>query len=133
MNTQTASLDRSGPVVIYDGDCPLCASYVAMSRLRESVGEVELVNARETHPVIDEARAAGMALNDGMVVKLDGQLYHGAEAMMLLTALSTRSGLFNRLMRGWFASPGRARFTYPWLVRGRLILLKLLGRKPIDG
>lgn len=118
-------------IILYDGQCPLCASYVRMTRLRQSAGPVTLVDARGTHPAIAEARAQGLALNDGMVVKLDGKMHHGAEAMVLLSAMTTRSGLFNRFMRYWFASRRRANLTYPALVRGRLLLLRLLGRRPL--
>ncbi len=123
----------TGPVIIYDGECPVCTRYVRMARLREAAGEVTLVNARERdHPRVAEVRARGLDLNEGMVVLLDGQMHYGSDAMVVLSALSTRSGLFNRMMRVAFASPRRARWLYPVLVRGRLLLLRLLGRRPIE-
>ena len=132
MNGQPDQQGRqAGPVIVYDGECPLCASYVRMARLSESAGKVVLVDARGSHPVIDEARASGLDLDAGMVVKMDGQLHYGSDAMVLLTAITTRSGTFNRAMRLLFASPRRARLIYPLLVRGRLMLLRILGRKPI--
>jgi predicted DCC family thiol-disulfide oxidoreductase YuxK len=120
-----------GPVVIYDGECPFCAAYVRMTRLRESAGPVRLVDARSGAPEVAEARAAGLDLDRGMVVKLDGRLYHGDAAMTALALLTTPSGAFNRLMRTLFRRPALARVLYPPMVAGRKLTLRLLGRRPI--
>lgn len=126
--------DQSSPdqiTIVYDGDCPFCGAYVRMSRLRASAGQVRLVDARGDDPAVGRARAAGLDLNRGMVVELEGRLYHGDGAMVLLSALSTPRGLFNRLMRAAFRSPRRAAVLYPVLVAGRNLTLRLLGRRPI--
>ena len=34
-------------VLVYDDDCPVCSNYVQMLRIRESIGELKLVNARD--------------------------------------------------------------------------------------
>ncbi len=124
---------RAGPVIVYDGECPFCAAYVRMTRLRESAGPVRLVDARAGGAEMDEVRAAGLDIDRGMVVKLDGRLYHGDAAMTALALLTTRSGTFNRIMRGLFARPGIARLLYPPMVAGRNLTLRLLGRTPIGG
>lgn len=118
--------------VVYDGECPFCAAYVRMTRLRAAAGRVELVNARDPHPVVDEARAAGLDLDRGMVVKAGGRLYHGDAAMTLLAGLTTPSGLFNRLTAWAFRSPARARVIYPPMVAGRALTLRLLGRRKLS-
>ncbi|MCU0908592.1 MAG: DUF393 domain-containing protein [Rhodobacteraceae bacterium] len=117
--------------VVYDGECPFCAAYVRMTRLRAAAGPVALVNARDPHPVVDEARAAGLDLDRGMVVKAGGRLYHGDAAMTLLAGLTTPSGLFNRLTAWTFRSPARARLIYPPMVAGRNLTLRLLGRRKL--
>lgn len=122
---------QDGVTVIYDGECPFCATYVSLMRLRETAGPVALVDARGSHPVLDEVAARGLDLNEGMVVRLDGQYLHGDAAMTALALLSTPSGPFNRAMRGLFRSPARAARLYPWLVRGRNATLRLLGRRPL--
>ena len=33
--------------IVYDGDCPFCSRYVKLVRLREALGSVDLVNARD--------------------------------------------------------------------------------------
>ena len=117
--------------VVYDGECPFCSSYVRLYRLREVAGRVHLVDAREPHPVLDEVRARGFNLDEGMVVKAAGHFYHGAEAMQILAILGAGAGLFNALNRAIFRHPRLARALYPWMVRGRLATLRLLGRRPL--
>jgi predicted DCC family thiol-disulfide oxidoreductase YuxK len=118
--------------IVYDGDCPFCAAYARMTRLRAAAGRVALVNAREDHPVVWEARAAGLDLDEGMVVKAGGRLYHGDAAMTLLAGLTTPSGLFNRVTAWAFRNPARARVIYPPMVAGRALTLRLLGRRKLS-
>lgn len=123
-----------GPVVVYDGECPFCAAYVRMTRLRDSAGPVTLVDARAgDHPVLEEIARAGLDLDRGMVVQMDGRLYHGDAAMTALALMTTTSGAFNRTMRALFRRPGLARVIYPPMVAGRNLTLRLLGRSPIGG
>jgi predicted DCC family thiol-disulfide oxidoreductase YuxK len=121
-----------GPVVVYDGECPFCAAYVRMTRLRESAGPVTLVDARSgDHPVLGEIAREGLDLDRGMVVRMEGRLYHGDAAMTALALMTTPSGAFNRAMRALFRRPGLAQVIYPPMVAGRNLTLRLLGRTPI--
>lgn len=129
----TAPSPPGGITVVYDGDCPFCAAYIRLTRLREAAGPVALVDARRSaDPILDEIAAAGLDLDEGMVVAMDGRLLHGDAAMTALALLSSRSGLFNRAMRGVFASPRRSALLYPLLVRGRNATLRLLGRRKLS-
>ena len=120
--------------VVYDGECPFCSSYVLLYRLRERTKQVHLIDARSTHPMVDEVRRARLDLDEGMAVKFQGRLYHGAAAMNILAILGSDGGVFNRVNRALFRHPRLARFLYPMLVRGRWIVLRLLGRRLIaDG
>lgn len=120
-----------GIAVIYDGQCPFCSSYVALMRLRQSVGPVDLVDARSDDPRVAAAVAAGLDLDEGMVVIWDGRYFHGQAAVHLLATLSGEGGAMNRLQRLAFATPRRAAWLYPPLVRGRRAYLRLAGRSPI--
>lgn len=117
--------------IVYDGDCPFCSQYVKMVRLREAVGKVHLINARDDHPVVREIVAAGLDLDEGMVLKLDGKLYHGDECMNRIALLSTSSGLFNRVNHAVFRHPMLARVLYPVLRAGRNATLAVLGFQKI--
>ncbi len=105
--------------IVYDGDCPFCASYVTLLRLRER-HEVELIDARRDRA---QAEAYGLDLNAGMIADLDGEVHHGARAMALLSRLSRGPRLLG--------SEAVAERVYPWLRGGRAVALKLLGRAPI--
>lgn len=130
--TDETTAPPEGIIVIYDGDCPFCAAYVRMTRLKAAAGKIELVNARTDHPVLAEIAAASLNLDEGMVVKYRGELHHGDRAMTMLALLTTPSGIFNRLMRLMFSSPSVARVLYPPMVAGRNLVLKLLGRTRIN-
>ena len=120
-----------GAVIVYDGQCPFCSTYVRFTRLREAIGPVKLVDARSGDPVVEDAVRAGLNLDEGMVLKYGDRLYHGADCLNMLSLLSSRSGMFNRLMAFTFARPGIAHMAYPTLRAGRNATLRLLGRRQI--
>jgi len=126
-----AQSEQPEVLIVYDGQCPFCSRYVKLVRLRESLGQVRLVNAREGGPLVDELRRAGLDLDEGMALKLDGRLYHGHDCIHMLALLSTPSSAFNRLNAALFRSPRAARLLYPVLRTGRNAALRLLGRSKI--
>ena len=119
------------PWLVYDGGCPFCSAYVRLVRLRQAVGEVVLVDAREGGPLIDEIVAAGLDLDDGMVLKYGGRFYHGDDCLNRLALLTTASSIFNRVNALIFRSPKAARLLYPYLRSGRNWALRLLGRSKL--
>ena len=123
---------RQGIQIIYDGECPVCTRYTRMLRLRETVGRVQLVDARQDTAALSEVTAAGYDMDEGMVLKLDGATYLGAEAVHMLALLTSPAGAFNRLNHWLFRSPTRARVCYPVLRAGRNALLRLRGVPKID-
>jgi len=115
-------------LLVYDGQCPFCTRYVRWMRLKDTVGEMRLVDARGDDPVVDQVRALGFDLDQGMVLHLDAQWYHGAEALRVLAMLSSPVGVFNRLNRHLFSGQWRARSWYPLLRALRHLVLWLLRR-----
>lgn len=124
-------MTKIGPRIIYDGDCPFCSSYVGLLRLRETFGEVELINARESQELVEELAAQNMNLDDGMVLVLNGEYFHGSECIHRLALLATASNTFNRINRLIFERKGLAAILYPILRAGRNLSLKILGVKKI--
>jgi predicted DCC family thiol-disulfide oxidoreductase YuxK len=118
--------------IVYDGQCPFCSRYVQLVRLRETLGQVKLVDAREGGPQVEEVRKAGLDLDEGMVLKLDGRLYHGAECIHTLALLSTGSTWFNRINAAMFRSRAASRLLYPVLRTGRNAVLRMLGRSKLN-
>lgn len=122
----------AGNWLVYDGDCPFCSRYVQLLRIREAVGPLRLVNARDGGAEVEEVEREGLDLNEGMVLKLSGKMYHGHDCVHALSLLSAPKGLFSRF-NGWvFRSPKRAAVIYPVLRAGRNASLRLLGRRKIE-
>lgn len=91
---KAATADSVDLVLVYDGECPVCNYYRRMLRLRETVGQLQVINARDDSNIMREITEAGLDIDKGMVVKMHGELYFGADAMHALSLLSSRSGLF---------------------------------------
>ena len=122
---------RPETVLIYDGDCPFCSNYVRLVKLREAIGPVQLINARDGGPEVKRATSRGFDLNEGMLLVMDGRYYHGADCINRLALLSTDSGAFNGITAGIFRSPALSKALYPVLRAGRNLTLFLLGRRKI--
>lgn len=124
-------MGATSPVLVYDGDCPVCSSYVRYVRFRKAVGPPLMVNAREGGEWVQAVREKGLDLDLGMVLIYGGEYYHGADCIHMLALLGSPVGAFNRL-NGWlFRNRRMARITYPVLRTGRNVLLRMLGRQPI--
>ncbi len=119
-------------LLVYDTECPACDTYCRLVRIRESAGTLKLVNAREPGPIMDEITARGLDIDQGMVVKMGGQIYYGSDAIHALALVSSRSGFFNRLNYRLFRSRFSSRAIYPVLRFFRNLLLKLLGKTKIN-
>ena len=119
-------------LLVYDKECPACNFYSKLVRINESVGVLKLVNAREQSTTMDIITAAGLDIDQGMVLILDDQIYYGDDAIHMLSLLSTRSGIFNRLTYYVFRSGSVAKFLYPLLRSCRNLLLKLLRKSKIN-
>jgi predicted DCC family thiol-disulfide oxidoreductase YuxK len=119
-------------LLVYDRQCPACDYYCNLARIRESVGRLVLVDARDGGPIMDEITAAGLDIDQGMVVKVGDALYYGPDAIHVLALLGTNTGVFNRICYWSFRSKRVSRVLYPVLRACRNLLLKLLGRTKIN-
>jgi predicted DCC family thiol-disulfide oxidoreductase YuxK len=133
MSRETEAGSGTGDVwLVYDGECPLCNVYCQHARVSEAVGRLHLVDAREPGALMDEITAAGLDIDQGMVLKFENVMYYGPEAIRMLTLLSTPSGYFNRVSYWFFGGTKRARIFYPLSKAVRNLVLKLLGIRYID-
>jgi len=119
-------------LLVYDKQCPACNFYCQLVRIRETVGELRLVDAREPGTIMDEITAAGLDIDQGMVLKLGGRLYYGTDAIHMLSLIGSRSGFFNRLNYWVFRSSTIAQIVYPVLRFFRNLLLKILRKTKIN-
>lgn len=117
--------------IYYDGDCPFCTRYVAMSRLRAAAGPVTLIDLRQDAAARARLGAEGLDPDTGMVVETPAGLYHGADAVHAISAMSSGAGLLNRLAATLFRHRALARLAYPVLRAGRNAALLALGRSPM--
>ena len=119
--------------LVYDGDCPFCSATAQMYRLKKTVGDLHVVNAREANgtEIMREITAAQLDLNEGIVARFNGRLYHGAEALHLLAMLGSDMDWLNRLNVALFRNRQTVRLAYPAMKFLRNTVLKIMGRKPI--
>lgn len=119
-------------LLVYDKECPACNMYCNIVKIREDVGELKIIDAREDSQVRDEITRLGWDIDQGMIVKTGDKLYYGDEAIHVLALMGSRSGVFNRLNYWIFKSPKRSAVLYPILKACRGLLLKLMRKTKIN-
>jgi predicted DCC family thiol-disulfide oxidoreductase YuxK len=118
--------------LLYDGECPACSAYVAMSRLRQLYPRLRVLDARTEPALVAELRTRGYEINEGMVLCLGGVIHFGGDATRMIARLGASSP--SRWRRAALDAIGTGPWSaalYPWLNRGRRLLLRLLQRGPI--
>ena len=123
---------RMKVVLVYDKECPACQAFCIRTRINESIGELILVDARDDTPVRQEITDLGWDIDQGMVLKVEDELYYGSDAIHALSLMSSRSNMFNRLNYWMFRSPQISKVLYPILRSCRNLLLKILGKTKIN-
>lgn len=112
--------------LVYDDDCPVCRTWCTDAFPDESAGVV-LVDARKDSALMDEITAAGLDIDQGMVLKVDGRLHYGSDAVRQATMRSRRGGAVGAMNRTFFGSATLARISYPLGRAFRNALLRVLG------
>ena len=125
-------MKREQILLVYDRECPACKAYCQVVNIRESIGDLSIVNARENSDILREITAEGLDIDQGMVLKMGKQLYYGANAIHRLALIGSQSGIFNRLNFWVFRSKTLSSILYPILRFFRNLLLKTLGRSKIN-
>ena len=119
-------------LLVYDKECPACNTYCKIIRIRENVGSLKIIDARENSRVMDEITRSGLDIDQGMVLIIGEKLYYGSDAMHALALISSRSGIFNRINYWIFKSKSVSSLLYPVLRVFRNLLLKILGKTKIN-
>ncbi len=125
-------MKREELLLVYDRECPACNAYCQVVRIRESVGELRIVDARENSEVMNEITSQGLDIDQGMVLKMGYQLYYGSDAVHTLALMGSRSGIFNRINYWIFKSKTTSSILYPVLRFFRNFFLKILGKTKIN-
>jgi len=105
---------------------PVCRTW-CKDAFPVSSTSITLVDARKLGDLMDEITAAGLDVDQGMVLKIDGKLFYGADAIREATALSSRRGLAGSLNHVLFSRKGVAALAYSVGKTFRSLLLRLLG------
>lgn len=123
----------SGVWFVYDGDCPVCTMAAEALRIKQQLGPLHLLDARQNnnHPLIELITHMNLNLDDGMVIYHDKQIHHGQEALHFMAIYGTPSGLFNWFNKVLFKSKLLAQLLYPAMRGGRNLLLRLRGKERI--
>ena len=119
-------------LLVYDKECPLCHAYCQLVRIRDSIGDLKIIDAREDSEILQEITDNGLDIDQGMVLKMGDKLYYGADAIHMLALISQRSGVFNRFNYWLFSSQRLSRVLYPVFRFFRNLLLKMLGKTKIN-
>ena len=119
-------------LLVYDKECPACNYYCRLAKIRETVGDLELVDAREPGSTMNAITAAGLDIDQGMVLIIGNEMYYGSDAIHMLAILSTRTGFFNRLSYHVFRSERISRILYPIFRSSRNLFLKILRKTKIN-
>lgn len=116
--------------LIYDGECPLCRNSAQAIKIKESVGHLEIINARSSHPLVAEAIEKGFDLNEGIVVKHNDHYYSGADGIHFLALISSSSDLFNKINHAIFKYKWLSFIFYP-LFRGVRNIILYINKTPL--
>ena len=119
-------------LLIYDEECPACRNYARMVRIRSRLGRLQTIDAREDSAAKEWVNERGLDLDQGMVVVVGDNFYHGADAMHVLALMSSRSDTWNRINYRTFRSRRRSRWLYPILRSLRNTLLRVLRVRKIN-
>ena len=84
-------MKREEILLVYDHECPACNAYCQVVRIRESVGELRIVDAREDSDVMNEITSQGLDIDQGMVLKMGNHLYYGSDAVHTLALIGILS------------------------------------------
>jgi predicted DCC family thiol-disulfide oxidoreductase YuxK len=113
--------------VLYDGACPVCSRYVAAAGLAER-GDIALLDARAHLELVAEHAAADRAIDEGMVVAIDGTIHHGASATRRIAELVRPATPVRRFLLWFVGLAPWSTALYPVLATARRWLLRILGR-----
>ena len=124
-------MSKPGDYVLYDGECPACAHYIAASGIRDKRPDVTLIDARSNPDLVAQHGSAGRDIDDSMIVVVDGVTYCGAAATQKIAEVGVPSTPYGRWLLWTVGRAPWAGALYPVLARGRRALLRMLGRELI--
>ena len=117
----------AAPLLVFDGGCPFCRHFAALSELRGGIPDLRLCDGRRDHALRRDLADRGFPLSRGAIVFEGGRIHHGAAAIQWICARMAPSGPLLALLTPLFVDPVRARRLYPLLLGARRLALGLRG------
>ena len=117
----------AAPLLVFDGGCPFCRHFAALSELRGGIPDLRLCDGRRDHALRRDLADRGFPLSRGAIVLEGGRIHHGAAAIQWICARMAPSGPLLALLTPLFADSVRARRLYPLLLGARRLALGLRG------
>ena len=125
-------MSRDEVTIVYDGDCPFCSDFVALQRLQKRGYKVHLIDARDSDNELVEKLSADYNLDDGMIVVLNGCVFHGASAARFIASSYANSNVRALIYRLVLKTERIAGLCYPFLVLLRKGYFRIAGKKLIN-
>ena len=132
LDAPTDLLQNDGVTIVYDGDCPFCSNFVALTTIREQYGCVILRNARQEPALVDRLFDIGLDTNVGMAVLTNRRVYYGADAVHFMAISSENKGALSLLNTVIFKHRFLSHFLYPLMRAIRNLTLRIMGRRSIS-
>lgn len=101
-------------------------------KIKKTVGQLILINARESNELVTEAIEQGFNVNEGIIVYYNQTFYHGVTAINLLNDLADQSTFSGRLSRLIYKNKLATSLWYPFLKLLRNLNLRLQGKSKIQ-
>jgi predicted DCC family thiol-disulfide oxidoreductase YuxK len=117
--------------VLYDGECLICRSYMAIAQLRKIRPDLQVIDARQSPAIVADMRALGHEVNDSLLVKVGSRIYAQGDATQLISELGSQHAVLRRAALWTIGGAPWSGALYPFLRGTRNALLALLGRQQI--
>lgn len=115
--------ESAAPLLVYDGGCPFCCSFAAVTELRGGIPGLRIADGRADHALRRSLTARGYDLTHGAVLLNGSEVLHGAAAISWICQRLKPSDALLQLLQPLFHSPARARAFYPLLLLARRFAL----------
>ena len=117
-------MEESKLIFIYDGECPFCNHFAELLELKSKIKNISILDGRKNPVLIKDLLKKGYDLDNGAILLMDENIFHGAEAINTICKLINKpSSKLLEILSKTFKSSKRTKFLFPFLVRARRLAL----------
>ena len=117
-------MEESKLIFIYDGECPFCDHFAYLLELKSKIKNISILDGRKNPVLIKDLLKKGYDLDNGAILLMDENIFHGAEAINTICKLINKpSSKLLEILSKTFKSSKRTKFIFPFLVRARRLTL----------